>query len=104
MEIAGEMEIDILHRHHLGVSATRGPTLNAEHRPQAGLANAKHRVVLQLAERLGDPDGDGRLAFAGGGGIDASDQNQPAPSASATQCLQANLGFVRAVEAPARRV
>jgi hypothetical protein len=32
MEIAGEMEIDLLHRHDLGIAATRGAALGAEAR------------------------------------------------------------------------
>ncbi len=40
VEIAGEMEIDVLHRHHLRVAAAGGAALHAEAGPEARLADA----------------------------------------------------------------
>ena len=40
VEIAGEMEVDVLHGHDLGVAAAGRPALHAEARAQRGLAQA----------------------------------------------------------------
>ena len=34
VEVAGEVEVDVLHRHDLRVPTTRGATLHAEDRPE----------------------------------------------------------------------
>ena len=40
VEIAGEMEIDVLHRHDLGIAAAGRAALDAEAGPERGLAQA----------------------------------------------------------------
>jgi hypothetical protein len=34
VNIASEVEVEILHRHHLAIAAACGPDLDAEHRPE----------------------------------------------------------------------
>ena len=64
-EVTGEVEVDVLHGHHLGVSAACGPALHAEDRPEGGLAQADHRVLADAAQAIAEADRRGRLAFAG---------------------------------------
>src|SRR6266436_3677291 len=56
MQIAGEMQIDVLHRHDLSVAAARGPALDAEAGPKRGLAQAQHRLFAEMVERVGEAD------------------------------------------------
>ena len=51
-EVAGKMQIDIFHRHDLGVPATRRAALHAEHRPECGLAQADHCLLADVIERI----------------------------------------------------
>ena len=52
VEVAGEVEVDVLHRQHLRVAAARRAALHAEHRPEARLAHAEDRVH---ADRVAAP-------------------------------------------------
>ena len=70
VEIAGEVEVDVLHGHHLGVPAAGGAALDAEHGAEAGLPQRHHRVLADLAQSVGEADAGGGLALAGGGGGD----------------------------------
>src|SRR3546814_18997385 len=45
VEVAGEVEVDVLHRHHLGVAAAGGAALHAEAGPERGLAQAHPRLL-----------------------------------------------------------
>ena len=47
VEIAGEMEIDVLHRHHLRVAAAGGAALHAEAGPEARLADADDGLLAE---------------------------------------------------------
>ena len=44
-EVAGEMQVDVLHRHDLRVAAAGGAALHAEHRAQRRLAQADQRLL-----------------------------------------------------------
>ena len=54
MDISGEMEVEVLHRHDLGVAAAGRSPLDSEHGTQRGLAEAEDRIVSELAEPLGE--------------------------------------------------
>ena len=45
VEIAGEMQVDVFHRHHLRKAAARGAALHAEDRTERGLAQADRRLL-----------------------------------------------------------
>ena len=45
MEIAGEVQIYVLHGHHLGISAARRAALYAEYRPQRRLPQRNNRIL-----------------------------------------------------------
>ena len=64
VEIAGEMQVDVLHRHDLGVAAAGRPTLDAETRAKRGFAQADHRLFADPVEPVAKPDGGRRLALA----------------------------------------
>ena len=56
VEVAGEMQVDLVHRDDLRVAAAGRAALDAEHRAQRGLADADHDLLAEAAERLADPD------------------------------------------------
>ena len=63
-EVAGEVEVDVLHRHHLRVAAAGRAALHAEHRAERRLAQADDRLLADAVERIAQADRRGRLAFA----------------------------------------
>ncbi len=65
VEIAGEMQIDVFHRHHLRIAATGRATFHAEGWTEAWLAQAQHRLLADMVERVGQPHGCGGFALAG---------------------------------------
>ncbi len=71
VNVAGEMEIELLHRNDLAVAAARRAALDAERRALAGLANAREHFLPQMrAQRLAEADGGGGLALAQRSGRD----------------------------------
>ena len=52
VEVAREVEIDVLHRHHLREAAASGPALHAEHRPERGFTQADSRLLPDEVERI----------------------------------------------------
>ena len=97
VDVPGEMEVDVLHRHDLGVAAAGRAALDAEHRAQARLAQAEHRALAQRAHRIGQADAGGGLSLPGRGRADGGDKDQLAFGAFALGQLVAELGFVAAV-------
>ena len=76
MEVASEVEVDILHRNDLGVAAASGAPLHAEYRAEGGLPQGHQGVLAQAAHPVGQTHGGGGLALSGGGGVDGGDQDQ----------------------------
>ena len=70
VEIAVEMEVDLLHRDHLRVPAAVSAALDAEHRAHGRLPQAEHDVLADLAQPLRERDARGGLALSGLGGRD----------------------------------
>ena len=99
VEVAGEVEVDVLHGHHLGIAAAGGAALHAEHGAQGRLPQGHQRVLAQAPHGVRQAHGGGGLALAGGGGIDGGDQDQLAIGALAlAQQAVVHLGLVVAVE------
>ena len=74
VDVAGEVEVEVLHRHHLRVAAAGGAALDAEGRALRGLADAGEDALAELrAERLRETDRRGGLALAQGRGRDGGD-------------------------------
>ena len=65
VHVAGEVEVDVLHRRELGVAAARGAALHAEHGPQRRLAERDDRALAEPPQAVGEPDGRRGLSLAG---------------------------------------
>ena len=76
VEVAGEVQVDVLHGHDLRVAAAGGAAFHAEHRPEGRLAQADHRFLADVIERIAQPHGGGRLALARGRGRHRRHQDQ----------------------------
>ena len=63
VQVAGEVQVEVLHRDDLGVAAAGGAALHAEHRPERRLTQAEHRLPAEGAESLRQGDGCRRLAL-----------------------------------------
>ncbi len=76
VEIAGEVQIDVFHRDDLGIAAAGRAALHAEGRAERRLAQAEHRLLADVIERVGQSDGRGGLALARRRRRDRGDQDQ----------------------------
>ena len=56
MDIPGQVEVEVLHRNDLGVTAAGGSAFDPERRPLRRLANAGHDLLLEHAKGLGQAD------------------------------------------------
>src|SRR5882672_4726944 len=97
VEVAGEVKVDVLHRHDLRVAAARRSALHAEDRAERRLPHRENRVLAQFSQRLRDAHGDSGLAFAGRRGIDPGDQHEAALGLAPLQRLERDLRLVFAV-------
>ena len=64
MQVAGEVEVDVLHRHDLRIAAAGCAALHAEAGAERGLAQAQHRLLADVVERVGEADRGRGLALA----------------------------------------
>ena len=98
-EITGEMEVDVLHRHHLRVAAAGRSALHAEHRTKAGLAQRDHRLLADMVQCVAQAHRRGGLALSGPRGADRGNQHQLAigPIAQRRQIAQVDLRLVMAI-------
>jgi hypothetical protein len=64
VDVAGEVEVQVLHRHDLREPAAGGSALDAEDRPERRLAQAQQRVLADVAQPLRQTDGGRRLPLA----------------------------------------
>ena len=64
VDVAGQVEVEVLHRDDLAVAAAGGAALDPEDRPERRLADVDRRPVADVVEALGEPDGRRRLALA----------------------------------------
>ena len=76
VEVAGEVEVDVLHGHDLGIAAAGGAALHAEAGPQRRLAQADRGLLADAVQAVAQADAGGGLAFAGRRGRDGRDQHQ----------------------------
>ena len=99
VEIAGEVEVDVLHRHDLGVAAAGRPALHAEAGAEAGLAQADHGLLADAVEAVAEADGRGGLALARRRRRDGGDQDELAvgPFLQAVDEIEGDLRLARAV-------
>ncbi len=99
VEIAGEMEVDVLHGDDLGVAAAGSAALHAEARTQRRLAEADAGLFADAVQAVAEADAGSRLALAGGRGRDGGHQDELAgrPVLQPMIEFQGDLGFVSAV-------
>ena len=75
VHVAGEVEVEQLHRDHLAVAAAGGAALDAEGGAHRGLADGDGGGRPDVLERLTETDGGGGLAFTKRGGGDGGDND-----------------------------
>ena len=100
VEVAGEVQVQVLHRHDLGQAAAGGPALDAEDRAERRLAQAQHRPLADVAQPLRERHRRRRLALAGLGGGDGRDADdlRVGHARQPVERAQADLGLVLAVQ------
>ena len=67
VEVTGKMQIQILHRYYLGVSAAGGSALNTENRSEGGFSQSDYALFPSATQTVGQTDCCCSFAFAGGG-------------------------------------
>ena len=99
VEVAGEVEVHVLHRHDLRIAAPGRAALHPEVGPQRGLADADTRLLADTVQPVAQTDGGRRLAFTGRCGVDGSDQDQLAVGIALDRVdeVLADLGLVMAI-------
>src|SRR5439155_9142037 len=75
MVVAGEMEVEVLHRDDLRVAAARGSALDPEDRAQGRLADRHRGAPADLVQALRETDRRGRLALPEGRRADRRDDD-----------------------------
>ena len=69
VEVAREMQIDVLHRNYLSVSAAAGSALDAEHGAEGGLAERQRNLSSGTVQPVGKAYAYRRFAFSERSGI-----------------------------------
>ena len=64
VDVAGEVQVHVLHGYDLGVAGTGRPSLDPEHGPERRLAEAEHGPAADRAQALRERDRGRRLPFA----------------------------------------
>ena len=82
VEVAGEVQVDVVHGGDLGVAAAGGAALHAEAGAEGGLPQADHGAGAEVVEGVAEADGGGGFTLAGGRRADAGDEHQLARRAS----------------------
>ena len=65
VKVAGEMQVDVLHRHDLCIAAAGSAALDAEDRTERGFAQGCRHRFANAVQPVGKPDRRGGLALAG---------------------------------------
>ena len=99
VEVAGEVEVDVLHRDDLRVTAAGRTALDPEDRAERRFAQADERLLPDAVQRVAEPDGRRRLALARRRRADRRHQDQLAVRAvlQRGQVVQRDLRLVVAV-------
>ena len=97
VEVAGEVEVDVLHRHHLRIAAAGCAALDAKNGAEGRLAEAEHGLLAQRIHGVGQTHAGGRLALACGGGADGCDEDQLALLRGLMDEAVVDLGLVAAI-------
>ena len=99
VDVAGEVKVEVLHRHDLGEAAPGRAALHPEHRADRRLAKAEDGAAADVAHALGEPDRGGRLALSRLGRRHPGDADELAvrPVGEAVQGRERDLALVATV-------
>lgn len=99
VEVAGQVQVELLHRHDLRPPAARRAALDPERRAHRGLADRDGGPASGPGHRLAQPDGRGGLALAERGRRDRGDDHVLGPGAvgEGVDRVEADLRHVAAV-------
>ena len=99
MDVAGEVEVHVLHRHDLRVAGAGCSALDPEHRAERRLAQAEHRLAADRAQALRQRDRGGRLPLAELRRRDRghADELRVGPVGEPVEHREGDLGLVPAV-------
>ena len=99
VEISGEMEVHVFHRHDLRAPAPGSAALHPEIRTQRGLADAHGGPFADAVEPVTETHGGGGLALARGGGVDRGHEDELAGRLALHRIdeILAHLGLVMAI-------
>ncbi len=67
MEVTGEVQVDVFHRHDLGITATCGTTFHAETGTEARLTQSDNRFLTNPAQTVAQANRGGGFTFASRG-------------------------------------
>ena len=76
MKIAGKMQVQLFHGHHLRIAASCGAAFDTEAGPQGGLPQRHHGLLPQTGESLSQSHAGGGLSLPCRSGIDGRHQHQ----------------------------
>lgn len=99
MDVAGEVDVDVLHGDDLAVAASGGSALDAEDGAQRGLPQGQGRLLAQPGQSLGQAYGGRRLPLSGRRRRDGRDKDQLAVVVAPDPLpeVERDLGLVLAV-------
>ena len=97
VKVAGEMQVDVLHRHDLGIAAAGGAALDAEDRAERRLTQGGRHRFADAVQAVGKADRRGRLALACGRRRDRRHQHELALLLRMIEQRQRNLRLILAV-------
>ena len=97
VKIAGEMQVDVLHRHHLCIPAARSAALDAEDRAERRLAQGGRHRFADAVQPVGKPHRRGGLALARRRRRDRRHQHELALLLCVIEQRERNLRLIPAV-------
>ena len=97
VDVAGKVEVDVLHRHHLCVAAAGCAALHAEDGAEGGFTEAEHGFFAYGVHGVGQTHAGGRLALTGGGGADGRDEDELALLRCLVDEAVVYLGLIAAI-------
>ena len=75
-EVASEVQVDVLHRHHLRIAAACGTAFHAKYRTQRGFTQTDNGFPANVVQCIAQAHGGGGLALAGGRWANRSHEHQ----------------------------
>ena len=100
VNVTGEVQVDLFHRHCLRVPSAAGAALDPESRAHRRLAHGRHGLLPDMAHGLGQAQSDHGFALSQRGRRNGGDQNEFGIRlvGQPVEGRQVNLGYVVAVQ------